>query len=242
MTFFQGLWDADTNTPDIGGSSPHNGYLWIVSIAGNTVLDGISNWLIGDYALYSNGNWYKLANKSFGWGLTGNDGTNPSINYVGTSDQIDFSLRTNQQEVLRLYYGKGAYLSGSLTIDTNLIMLGNITGSNTKLTGDLAIQGGDITSNSSVFNLLTDVSTLINIGNSSVNNWISGSTKFPQGLSGSLTKLTDGTSAFINNAGILISSASNGAITFTMSNTGSAGSYGSASQVPVFDTVTFKEE
>jgi len=63
-----------------------------------------------------------------------------------------------------------------------------------------------------------------------------GVTKHNSGLSGSLTKLVDGTSAFVASTGILISSSSNGAVTFVMSNTGSAGTYGSTSQVPVFTT------
>jgi len=236
-TYFQGVWDASTNVPDIANyPGLSDGFLWIVSVAGDTLLDGIGDWLIGDYALYSNGNWYKLSNKSFGWGLTGNDGTNPNINYVGTSDEHDFSLRTNEQEVLRLFYGKGAYLSGSMTIDSDLKVVSNITGSNAKLTGDLAVDGGDITTNAVVFNLLNGVTSRINMGNSAACNWISGSTKFPQGLSGSLTRLVDGASAFIASTGILVSSASNGAVTFAMSNTGSAGTYGSASQVPVFNT------
>lgn len=234
VTFFQGVWDANANNPDIANfPGLDDGFLWIVSVAGNTILDGIGNWLVGDYALYSNGNWYKLANKSFGWGLTGNDGTNPNINYVGTSDEHDFSLRTNEQEVLRLYYGKGAYLSGSLTIDTNLVALGNMTGSNMKLTGDLAVCGGDITSNSSIFNLLTGVTTRINIGNSSVCNWISGSTKFPQGVSGSLTQLVDGTSYLVAGKGMIILSCSNGSVKLSVNDSVFATLSGSVFSGPV---------
>lgn len=37
-----------------------------------------------------------------GWGLTGNAGTNPTTNYIGTSDSQSLSLRTNATEVIRL--------------------------------------------------------------------------------------------------------------------------------------------
>jgi hypothetical protein len=56
------------------------------------------------------------------------------------------------------------------------------------------------------------------------------------GFSGSHTTLSNGTSAFVQGTGILVTSSSNGPVTITMSNTGSAGTYGSASQVPVFST------
>lgn len=214
-TFFQGVWNADTNTPDIENfPGLSDGYTWIVSVAGNTDVGGITGWIVGDYAVYSNGNWYKLSNSSFGWGLTGNNGTNPTINYVGTADAHDFVIRANASEVIRAYLSGGARISGSLLISNDLQVTNNVTGSNAKLLGDLEVCGGDITAKSAVFNLLNGVTTRINMGNSAAHNWLSGSTKFPQGISGSLTRLTDGTSAFVADVGILITSSSNGSIAF----------------------------
>lgn len=61
-----------------------------------------------------------------------------------------------------------------------------------------------------------------------------GAIKFNTGLSGSLTRLTDGTSYIVGGAGINVTTGSTGRITIALNNTGSAGTYGSASQVPVF--------
>ncbi len=36
-----------------------------------------------------------------GWGLTGNAGTNPATDFVGTSDNVAFSVRVNNQRVMR---------------------------------------------------------------------------------------------------------------------------------------------
>jgi hypothetical protein len=88
------------------------------------------------------------------------------------------------------------------------------------ITGDLAINGGNLTSTSATFNLVnTGVTTLsvgsgattINIGNSGGTNIISGTTKFPNGLSGSLTQsgATAGSVFFAGTGGVLSQNNSN---------------------------------
>jgi hypothetical protein len=63
-----------------------------------------------------------------------------------------------------------------------------------------------------------------------------GPVNFNSGLSGSLTRLTDGTSYISSGVGINVTTGSTGRITIALSNTGSAGTYGSQSQIPVFVT------
>jgi len=58
---FQGTWNASTNTPTLTSSSGVNGYYYIVSVAGNTNLDGITDWEVGDWAVFaSTGVWQKI--------------------------------------------------------------------------------------------------------------------------------------------------------------------------------------
>ena len=58
---FQGTWNASTNTPTLTSSSGVNGYYYIVSVAGNTNLDGITDWQVGDWAVFaSTGVWQKI--------------------------------------------------------------------------------------------------------------------------------------------------------------------------------------
>lgn len=40
-----------------------------------------------------------------GWGLTGNAGTNPATNFIGTTNAVDFVARTNNAERLRIQSG-----------------------------------------------------------------------------------------------------------------------------------------
>lgn len=56
---FQGTWDAQANTPNIGLSPVEGGY-WVVSVAGSTSLGGIAQWSVGDWAIYDGAAWSKL--------------------------------------------------------------------------------------------------------------------------------------------------------------------------------------
>jgi len=42
---YQGTWDASTNTPTLTSSVGTKGYYYVVSVAGNTNLNGITDWL-----------------------------------------------------------------------------------------------------------------------------------------------------------------------------------------------------
>jgi len=58
---FQGTWNASTNTPTLTSSSGVAGYYYIVSVAGTTNLDGITDWQVGDWAVFSStGVWQKI--------------------------------------------------------------------------------------------------------------------------------------------------------------------------------------
>ena len=60
---FEGTWDASAGTAP--SATPLNGQFWIVSVAGSTNLSGITDWLVGDWAIYVNNGagtdaWQKL--------------------------------------------------------------------------------------------------------------------------------------------------------------------------------------
>ena len=54
---FEGAWDATSGAPS---ATPSTGQFWIVSVAGTTNLSGITNWGIGDWALYDGTNWQRI--------------------------------------------------------------------------------------------------------------------------------------------------------------------------------------
>jgi len=57
---FQGTWDASTNNPTLTSSVGVQGYYYVVSVAGNTNLNGITTWTVGDWAIFSGSVWQKI--------------------------------------------------------------------------------------------------------------------------------------------------------------------------------------
>jgi hypothetical protein len=59
---YQGTWNAATNTPFLQSSVGVQGYYYVVSVAGNTNLNGITDWQLGDWAIYDGTAWQKVDN------------------------------------------------------------------------------------------------------------------------------------------------------------------------------------
>jgi hypothetical protein len=57
---YQGTWNATTNTPTLASGAGVQGYYYIVAVAGTTNLDGITDWAVGDWAVFSGAVWQKL--------------------------------------------------------------------------------------------------------------------------------------------------------------------------------------
>jgi hypothetical protein len=57
---FQGSWNASTNSPALASSVGTNGEFYIVSVAGSTDLNGITNWGIGDWAIFNGTAWQRV--------------------------------------------------------------------------------------------------------------------------------------------------------------------------------------
>ena len=59
---YQGTWNASTNTPTLTSSVGTKGYYYVVSVAGTTDLNGITDWQVGDWAVYNGTAWQKIDN------------------------------------------------------------------------------------------------------------------------------------------------------------------------------------
>lgn len=57
---YQGSWNASTNTPTLASGVGTNGYYYVVSVAGTTNLDGITDWQVGDWAIFNGTTWQKI--------------------------------------------------------------------------------------------------------------------------------------------------------------------------------------
>jgi hypothetical protein len=57
---YKGTWNASTNTPALTSGAGTKGDYYVVSVAGATTLDGISNWGIGDWAAFNGTAWQRV--------------------------------------------------------------------------------------------------------------------------------------------------------------------------------------
>ena len=57
---YKGTWNASTNTPTLASGVGDPGDYYIVSVAGTTNLDGITDWQPGDWAIFNGTEWQKI--------------------------------------------------------------------------------------------------------------------------------------------------------------------------------------
>ena len=71
---YQGTWNASTNTPTLTSSVGVNGYYYIVSTAGSTNLNGITDWQVGDWLLFNGSVWQKIDQSNLVTSVNGQTG------------------------------------------------------------------------------------------------------------------------------------------------------------------------
>jgi hypothetical protein len=123
---YQGTWDASTNTPTLTSSVGTKGYYYVVSVAGNTNLNGITDWLVGDWAVFNGSIWQKVDNTE-------------SVTSVNGQVGAVVLTTTNIAEGTNLYYTDArarASVSAGTGISYNSTT-GVITNSSPSLGGDV---------------------------------------------------------------------------------------------------------
>ena len=72
---YQGTWNASTNTPTLTSSVGTKGYYYVVDVAGSTNLNGITDWQVGDWAIFKGTVWQKVDNTDAVTSVNGQTGT-----------------------------------------------------------------------------------------------------------------------------------------------------------------------
>jgi len=72
---YQGTWNASTNSPTLTSSVGTKGYYYVVDVAGSTNLNGITDWQIGDWAIFNGSVWQKVDNTDAVTSVNGQVGT-----------------------------------------------------------------------------------------------------------------------------------------------------------------------
>ena len=142
---YQGVWNASTNVPALTSSVGTNGYYYVVSVAGSTNLNGITDWQVSDWAVFNGTAWQKIDNTD---GVVSVNGQNGVV--VLTSNDVGATANTT-------YVLAGTGLSGGGRLNANVtVNLANTTvtagtyGNSTSVAQIVVDAQGRITSASNV--------------------------------------------------------------------------------------------
>ena len=128
---FQGNWNASTNSPSLSSGSGTVGHYYIVSVAGSTNLDGITDWKVGDWAVFveagATDTWDKIDNTSV-------------LDGAGSANRL-------------------AYWSGATTLASDSGLTVDPTNNHLTVSGNLYSSGGNSTEwNSAYDNTISGIS------------------------------------------------------------------------------------
>jgi hypothetical protein len=151
---YQGTWNASTNVPTLTSSVGVANQYYVVSNAGSTNLNGITNWQVGDWAIFNGSIWEKVDGGSYGAvtqvqgngtvngiTLTGNVTSSGNITLGGTLSNVSLT----SQVTGTLPVGNGG--TGAVSLSSGSFVIGNGTSALTtgalgvNANGALTIQG-----------------------------------------------------------------------------------------------------
>jgi len=85
---YLGTWNASTNTPTLTSGTGTTGGYYVVSTSGSTNLDGVTDWVIGDWAIFNGSFWQKIDQTNLVTSVAGRTGNvvlaNTDISGLGT--------------------------------------------------------------------------------------------------------------------------------------------------------------
>ena len=136
---YQGSWNASTNTPTLTSSVGTNGYYYIVSVAGSTNLNGVTDWQVGDWAIFNGSTWQKIDQTNLVSSVNGQTGV-VSIAYadlagaIPTWNQNTTGTAANVTGTVAIANGGTGRTVGNYSVYANEVHVSNLSGNDT--TGD----------------------------------------------------------------------------------------------------------
>lgn len=85
---FQSAWNANLNSPSLASGVGTKGFYYVVSVAGSTNLDGITDWAVNDWAVFNGLTWSKIDNTDAITSVFGRTGSVVSVSGDYTAGQI----------------------------------------------------------------------------------------------------------------------------------------------------------
>ena len=146
---YKGTWDASTNSPSLSSGVGTNGDYYVVNVAGSTNLDGITDWQIGDWAIFNGSAWQKIDQSNTVTSVNGETGAV----VLGVANIAGAVPNTVNILTAGLATGGGA-LTGNVTITVADIPAANVTGLGTMALQNaynVSITGGNVNVANTVF-------------------------------------------------------------------------------------------
>ena len=84
---YQGTWNAASNSPVLTSNIGTKGYYYVVNFAGNTDLNGITDWQVNDWAVFNGSVWQKIDNTDLVSSVNGYTGA-VVLTYTDVNAQI----------------------------------------------------------------------------------------------------------------------------------------------------------
>ena len=116
---YQGTWDASTNTPTLVSGVGTKGQYYKVSVAGNTTLDGNTNWTLGDVVIFNGTVWEQIQG-----------GSSDVVSVFGRVGAVVL-LDTDVTAALGYTPYDAANPAGYISANQNITISGDATGSGT---------------------------------------------------------------------------------------------------------------
>ena len=93
---YQGTWNASTNTPTLTSSVGTTNYYYVVGTSGSTNLNGITDWVAGDWAIFNGTVWQKIDQTNLVTSVNSKTGavtlTYTDVNAIGSITSTDGSV------------------------------------------------------------------------------------------------------------------------------------------------------
>jgi hypothetical protein len=167
---YQGTWNALTNTPTLVSSAGSNGNYYIVDVAGTTNLNGITDWQIGDWAIFNGSVWQKIDQSNLVTSVNGQTGAvtliysdvgAPSVSGTNATGTWGIGITGNAATVTNGVYTTGSYADPSwLTSLATTKLSGTVSNaqlanSAININGNSVSLGGSTTVTATATNALT---------------------------------------------------------------------------------------
>lgn len=125
---YQGTWNASTNTPALASGVGTKGYYYVVSVAGTTNLDGITDWQVGDWAIYSGTSWQKIDNTELVSSVNGYTGAVVlSYTDVGAASAAQGALADTAVQEITSIDGSVSIVPSGTSVDLSVVTAGSTT-------------------------------------------------------------------------------------------------------------------